>query len=205
MKKITRKLFSYVMQGLLTVLPLLITIYVFKILFNFFIQSVDGILVFIPMRYRAISYVPPLVEIAAGLSLVFLITVFGLIVKTIFGKKIIKTIDSLANSIPLINSIYRTTRKLMDLIILRKERSLMLSPVFVEYPSPGIWAVAFITNKTETFISGSGEKHFSVFIPTTPNPTSGFLVFIAENKIKTTNFSVEEAVQLILSGGMLRH
>ena len=203
MKKLIKKILSSFLQGLLALLPLITTLYIAIIIFQLIRSIVGYSLIFLPQAYTTIPYYGAIVKTITAILSFILITVFGLTIKTFLGKTILKAIDSTASSIPFLKGIYRTIKQITDLFA-DKEKLSVMKPVLVEYPSPGIWAVAFITGKTDESTSpDKTDLHYFVFIPTTPNPTNGYLAIISQSKIKPLCISTEEAMRWILTGGMV--
>ncbi len=163
--------------------------------------SFDDILVLIPRLYRSSALTMLMVEIIAGAAFVLLVAGFGFVVKTILGKSLLGKMDRFFSSIPLLNTIYRATRQVVDLVAVKKD-NFFTRPVLVEYPVAGTWAVAF--NTGEISDPAKDSRFCTVFIPTTPNPTSGYLAVISSDRIRPLNVSVEDAVKMILTGGMVK-
>jgi uncharacterized membrane protein len=204
MKKILGKLIRSFLQGLLALLPLIVTGYIVFFFVTFLAGRLDNILLLIPRAYRDIPWVIGVSETLAGAVFFVMIAGFGLMVKTIFGKRIVKIIDGLFISIPGINTIYKAIKQVVDLFANKKD-SLFMHPVLVEYPSPGIWMMGFDTGTiTSPTLAQSGSEHHTVFIPTTPNPTSGFLCMLPVEKIHPMGISTEEAVKIVLTGGIVK-
>jgi uncharacterized membrane protein len=204
MKKWIRKLLSLFLQGLLALLPLIITAWVGVLIFRFFEHMIEKVIILIPWPYREIGSLVFLVEVAALVAFFLAVAIFGILVKTIVGKALVGWIDSLFSGIPFLSTVYRATRQMIDLFLTRK-KSFLTHPVLVEYPSPGIWAVGFNTGDTGQKLLPEGQQRCcTVFIPHTPNPTSGFLGVVPTDKVRPLNISVEDAIKLVLTGGMVK-
>jgi uncharacterized membrane protein len=162
------------------------------------------VLVLVPYEYRGEIWVTLAVEIVAALALILTIAIFGLAIRTIVGKTLLKAIDTLFDRIPGLNTVYLATRQVLEFFLARKNR-FFTEPVLIEYPSRGIWALAFNTGEAPVTLTGDNSgKYFSVFIPTTPNPTSGFLAVVSAERMRTVDMTVEEAIKLILTGGIVK-
>ena len=204
MNKMLKKGLTCFAQGLLALLPLIVTIYLVTIIFRIVERIVDNALIFIPRDFRDIPAVFVSVEIITAILMFVSIALFGLIVRTLLGKALVSKMDSVFLSIPVLKSVYKATRQAVNMLGSKKDR-LFNRPVLVEYPSPGIWVVAFNTGSVNEALTGyEPEKRYTVFIPTTPNPTSGFLAIVPEYKIKPLNVSVEDAMKLVLTGGIVK-
>lgn len=113
-------------------------------------------------------------------------------------------IQGLVALLPLLAPVYRATRQVADVVAGPRDR-FFSRPVLVEYPSEGIWAVAFNTGAVDPDLAPeTGSAYVTVFIPTTPNPTSGFLAFVPTARVRPLRLSVEEAMKLVLTGGVVK-
>jgi len=129
--------------------------------------------------------------------IVFLIIVVGWLSRKFIGKQIISLVDDTINRIPLIRSIYRAMKQLIDVFSGKNEQ--FKAVCLIEFPRKGLRSYGFITGETIL----EGKKYFYVFVPTTPNPTSGFTVLAEQEDIVRVNVSVEEAFKAIISMGVL--
>jgi uncharacterized membrane protein len=204
MRRLARVTLSSFIQGLLVLLPLLVTIYLVIFLYRLVNNIVDDALLLLPIELRGI----PLVEIgtkglAAGVLFV-LIAAMGLVARTMFGRAAVGSMDRFFRSIPVLATVYTSTRQVVDVLGGRRER-FFTHPILVEYPADGIWAVAFNTGPLGPALSPEpGQEHLTVFIPTTPNPTSGVFAIVPHSRIRPLNLSVEDAMKLILTGGVIK-
>ncbi|HBG07730.1 MAG: hypothetical protein A2075_10500 [Geobacteraceae bacterium GWC2_58_44] len=178
--------------GLFVVVPIGITIFILKFLFNF----ADGILgsyldsllsVFIHRQ----SHIPGL-GMLTGFVVIYL---SGLLATNVMGTRLIRWWDALVSRIPLVNSIYSSSKQLTQ--VFKEGKSSYRRAVFVEWPRAGVRAVGFVTSEVER----DGEKLIVVYIPTMPNPTSGFALFFPESEVHDSGMTVEEAVKFVVSGG----
>ncbi len=194
----------YFLQGLLALLPLIVSWFVINFLFNWARAALETILVFIPYHYREIPFWAVVIEILTALFLVVLIAGFGFMVKTIIGKTIIAKVDVFFSSIPLLKSIYKATRQIVDMVGGPEgSESFFTRPVLVEYPSADIWVIAFNTGAVRD-PSGAKRECHTLFVPTSPNPTSGFMIIMPDYKIRPLDIPVEDAVKMVLTGGMVK-
>ncbi|MCR4290748.1 MAG: DUF502 domain-containing protein [Candidatus Scalindua sp.] len=197
-KSIRRKLIA----GLLVVFPIFITFFVIKFLFT----MIGGILS--PVVIRAIGFfgfspkskIDEFIVTSVAFVLTFVaIYSIGVIATNFLGKFIINFFESILHNVPIIKNIYTSSKKLIEIISLPSTQSFK-RVVIVEYPRVGMKAFAFVTGNIKT---EDGTKLTSLFIPTTPNPTSGFLIYLPEEDISETNLNIEEGMKLIVSGGIL--
>lgn len=183
--------------GLLVVIPIGITIFILRFLFS----VADGVLApYIRSTFSFFfgkgSYVPGLGMIA-GFIVVYLA---GVVASNVFGSRLFGLWDRLLSKIPLVNSIYTSTKQVMQVFSAGSGKGAFRRAVYVEFPKEGCFSIAFITNSVR---AESGKRYHTLFIPTSPNPTSGYVLILAEDKVFPTAFGVEEAMKIIVSGGMV--
>lgn len=204
MKRFLKGAFSFFIQGLLALLPLFISIWVFMFVFRFIEGIIDNIFIFLPPEYLETKSMIYLIKAISFVVLVALITVFGLFVRTVFGRVLLSITDSFFMHIPGLRPIYKAVRQVIESFSTNK-KSFFSNPVLVEYPSKGIWTIGFNTGEVPSdFKPFAEEKRFSVFIPTTPNPTSGFLMIVTESQIKPLDMKTDRAMQFLLTGGVVK-
>ncbi|MFH0919719.1 MAG: DUF502 domain-containing protein [Fibrobacterota bacterium] len=204
MNKFVKKALAYFLQGLLALLPLIITLFLAWKLLGFLTGIISGFLVFVPAEYRDLPFVAAATKLAAAILLFFHIALFGLLIKTLVGKLLVAKIDKFLSSIPGVSVIYRSSRQVIDLLSMERNEASM-RPVLVEFPCHGSWSIAFKTGEASPALCPEpGKKYFTVFVPTTPNPTSGYLLILTEEQMKPLTISVEQAIKLILTGGMVK-
>jgi uncharacterized membrane protein len=198
-KKSTRR---KIIAGLLVVFPVFITFIVIKFLFT----MIGGILS--PVVIKAVGFfgfspnskIDEFVITAVAFVLTFVaLYSIGVIATNFLGKFIISFFETILHNVPIIKNVYTSSKKLIEIISLPTTQSFK-RVVIVEYPRVGMKAFAFVTGGIKT---GDGTELTSLFIPTTPNPTSGFLIYIPEEDITETNLNIEEGMKLIVSGGIL--
>ena len=180
--------------GLFVLVPIFVTLSIVIWLFN----RVDA--VFREPLERFVGF--PLVGIGVILT-VLIILITGFISTNFLGKKLIFFTEAVFKRIPLVNTVYLSMKQLTDTLF-TNQKNAFKSAVLLEYPSKGIYVIGFITADAPKEINFKAQKEMkSVFIPTTPNPTSGMLVMVPEEHIQYLDLSVEAAVKLIVSGGIL--
>ena len=207
-----RPLRTYFITGLVTLFPLFLTVIILVYIF----QRLDAFLtrlvpLFVPslippfLMERAGGLIAVGVKIASLLIIIGLITLFGFFTNQVLGKRILDFAERrIFFHIPLISTIYRTIKEIND-VLFSGRKYIFKRVVMVEYPRPGIYSIGFVT--AETPMAGEGEdaseKMLSVFIPTTPNPTSGYLALIPEKNTTPLPIRIEKAFKLVISGGAL--
>jgi len=204
--KKTSLLARNLIQGVLAILPLTITFLVLRFIFGFIEGFVDGAVIFLPEDLRQIKYLAILTELAATILLLGGLIFLGAIVKTVLGKFLLDVLDKTVAHIPVANAIYRSSRQLVELLSGEKQEHMMMNPVWVEYPREGFWAIGFDTGRIYNiaFLPKTEDYH-SIFIPTTPNPTSGWLFIVPQSKIRPSAMTGEEAIKFILTGGVIKN
>jgi len=142
----------------------------------------------------------PLLDI---LSLLFIILFIGLIGGNFLGRATISLINHLITKVPLIRIVYTAIQQILESILLNDKKAFS-KVVLIEYPRKGIYSLGFISTETGELISQPiGEKCYTVFIPTSPNPTSGMMIFVPQKEVIILNMSVNDAAKLVMSGGVV--
>jgi len=200
--KFTSTLRNNFLTGLAVIIPVFITTY----LIWSTIGIVDGwVLPLIPEKYALDKFIGIDVK-GIGVIIFLLFTVFiGSLTKGYFGRTILKSAESLVDRMPVVRSIYNGIKQIAETVFSQSNNSFERA-CLVEYPRKGIWAVAFVSTKTKGEVSekiGKNKELFSIFLPTTPNPTSGFLLFLPEKDIIFLDMSVEDAAKLVISAGLV--
>ncbi|MDA7573126.1 DUF502 domain-containing protein [Candidatus Pelagibacter sp.] len=192
-KSIALRLRNYFFTGVIVLIPIGFTLYLSKFLINFSTKLV-------PIGLNPNTYLPysiPGVEII--LTIVF-ITIVGSLSLSFIGKKFLQIVDDLFKRIPILRTIYSALGQMTDSF--RNQEGKKKSVVLVEYPRKGSWAVGFATKENEGEIKKKTEKNLiNVFVPTTPNPTSGFLLMFPKDEVIYLEMSFEEASKFIVSAG----
>jgi len=191
---------AYLMTGILVVAPISITFYLAWIFINF---VDDRIRPLIPVKYNPETYLPFGLP---GLGLVILIVTLILIGAStagFFGRLWTRVSEQILARMPVIRSIYGAVKQILE-TVLAQQSDAFREAVLVEYPRRGIWAIAFITGTTEGEVQNITEEEcINIFLPTTPNPTSGFLLFVPKTDLIPLNMGVEEAIKMVISGGIV--
>ena len=196
MKKELKNIF---ITGFAVIVPIGLTLY---ILF-FLIDIMDSLLKIIPIRYQPEVlfgfHIPGLGVIVT----VFLIFFFGLIARSYFGNKIVSYGEILVAKIPFVRNIYQSIKQVSD-SMLTDRQSGFKKVVLVEFPRKDLFTIGFVTGAPGSEIrSKTGQNSISVFLPTTPNPTSGYLVIVPEDELIQVDMSIEEALTYIISVGIV--
>lgn len=197
---IFRRFQRYFGTGLLVLVPFTLTAYILVQLF----LAIDGLLV---------GYVNSLANELFGwdvtipglgiITLIILITSVGIAARNYFGKRLIELGEFIVSRLPIINRIYQTIQQISNSFFGEK-REVFKSAVLFQYPREGIYSIGFFTQDTKGAVQESIPWDVvSVFLPTTPNPTSGFLLFVRKDEVIELDMPVEEALKLVISGGAI--
>ena len=191
---------SWFFTGILVMTPLILTIYVVWA----FITFVDNLVVpMVPYYYRPSTYLPFPIP-GLGLIIVFIFTTFvGILATGLFGRTLIRLWENILSRMPVVRSVYSAIKQILE-TVMATQSDAFRQAVLVEYPRKDIWAIGFVTGSTKGEIGENvNKKMVNVFMPTTPNPTSGFLLFFPEKDLIFLKMSVEDALKLVVSGGMV--
>ena len=192
-RSITASLRTYFFTGVVVLIPIGITLYLTK----FIIQISSKI---IPEEINPNNYLPFSIPGLEILISIIVITLVGGLSFSFIGKKLLQLINDLFKRIPILRTIYSAITQMTETFTNKDDSK--RSVVLVEYPRKGTWAVGFATKKNETEISSKTNKNLiNVFLPTTPNPTSGFLLMFPEEEIVYLDMTFEEASKFIVSAG----
>lgn len=201
-----KKLGNYLLTGALIALPLTVTVFVAVLLINNIGTPVSQI-VFSPIFAHFDAAFPNsgagkiLMDFISTIVVVLLITALGVLSQFFLGKMLISYFESLMRRIPVVGTVYKTVRQIVDTFS-KEKKAVFQKVVLVEFPREGLFSVGFLTGEAKGEIqSKTGEKLINIFVPTTPNPTSGFLVMVEESKVVILDMSVGDAMKLIISGG----
>lgn len=191
--QIRNRIKRYFVTGLLVVTPLWGTYLILKALF----VSLDGVLGNLVASHTSF-YVPGL----GILVLAVLLLLVGMLATNIFGRKLVEAWERLLKQVPVVKTIYQVLKAVVDTFSIHN-REQFSRVVLVEFPRKGQYSIAFVTGITKGEIQQiTTERLVNVYVPTTPNPTSGYFLFVPENEIIPLSMSVEDGMKMIISGGM---
>lgn len=199
LKRIKHHIRTYFLTGLLVLIPVGLTIYVLKIGMN----GVDNLVSLLPPQYHPDTYLPfPIPGLGLMITLI-VVFITGIITTTFIGKKLISIGEQIVDKIPLLRSVYILAKQVMETLFSQDKESFK-KVVMLEYPRRGIYSIGFITGVARGEIQEkTSQKVLNVFVPTSPNPTSGFLLMVPETDLTPLKMEVDAAFKLILSGGMV--
>ncbi len=196
------RLRNYFLTGLIIAGPVGITIYLTWTL----IEWIDGwVKPLIPATYNPDTYLPFAVP---GIGLIFAgfcLVMLGFLTANIIGRTLVALSEQMLGRMPLVRNIYAGLKQIFETILSQKSQSFQ-NVGLIEYPRRGLWAVVFIATEARGEVDARiprEERLMSVFLPTTPNPTSGFLLFVPESDVTILDMSVEDAAKLVISAGLV--
>ena len=192
------RLRNYLISGLLFWIPLILSIIVIK----FFLEFINNL---VPQRYlpEAIFNLDTTMPGSGIILVLLMLLVTGLLVTNILGRRLVAIWERLLNKIPGFRNIYNVLKKVSDTVLNTSTESFRKA-YLIQYPSKGIWVIAFQSGdykgEAESII---GEETINLFVPTTPNPTSGFFILIPKKNAFELDISVEDAFKLVISAGVV--
>ena len=199
MKRLRTSLKNYFLTGLLVILPIFITVYIILSL----IRAMDAILKYIPAEYLPETYLQIHIPGLGLILVVILVFVVGLLTRNFIGRKIVQLGENIVDRIPLVRVLYAGVKQLLEPLFLQKTNAFK-RVALIEYPRRGVHVIGFVTGESKGEVQSKTSKDMmNVFVPTTPNPTSGFYILIPEDEVVYLNMSVEDAFKLIISGGIV--
>ena len=198
---ILTKFRRFFLTGLLVTAPIIITIYVTWLVITFIDIKVANLLPeYLDFR-KALTYQVPGIGL---LIVIFVITLIGAITPGLIGRNLLKLGEMILFRTPVIRTVYSSIKQILETVMSTNSKSFK-EVVLVEYPRKDIWVIAFVTSSVKGEIDNKIKKSdlVSIFVPTTPNPTSGFLLFVEKKDLIYLDMPVEQAVKLVISGGIV--
>jgi uncharacterized membrane protein len=183
-----------IVSGLIVLVPIGITFFILDFLFSMTIGLIK------PITSRVLPALPNYVLDILSICVLLLVFYFvGLFAANFLGRKLIGLGEAILARIPLVKSVYSASKQVVDAFSLR-DKSTMRTVALIEFPSEGLRSVGFVTG---TIQDENGRQCYRVFIPTTPNPTTGYFLIVPPEKVFFTGMSVEEACKMLMSGGIV--
>lgn len=196
-----KKIKTYFVAGLVVIVPVALTFF----LIFWLVRVVNGILgnvinVFLSDLF-GIASTNITVKVILFLAIILLIIFMGMFARNYFGRKLIQLGEWILSTIPIVNRIYHAIQQIAAVFITEKREAFRKAVLF-EYPRKGVYSIGFVTRDTGGEVQDKLEKDMvSLFLPTTPNPTSGYLLFVPKEDIIELDMPIEESLKLIISGG----
>jgi len=192
-----QKISATFFRGLITLLPLLITIWLLFFFYNF----LDGILGNIISVFLG-HHIPGL-----GFALIIALILFvGAIAPHFIGERLIKWGDQMMSKVPLVKSIYSSVKQVNDVLFMERDSAAFNRACLVEYPRKGIWSVGFVTSDAAAEIESKAGQHkmINVFVANTPTPATGFLIVVPSSEVQLLDMKIDDAFKYVISGGVLK-
>ncbi|AHK44336.1 MULTISPECIES: DUF502 domain-containing protein [Ensifer] len=200
---IATRLRNYFLTGLIICAPLAITVWLVRT----FIEWADGwVKPYLPNFYNPDTYSPVAIPGFGLLVALIVITLVGFLTANLVGRSIVAFGESLVSRTPLVRTIYKSLKQIFQ-TVLQEQSSSFKKAGLIEYPSPGLWSLVFIATDVKGEVAAKfserGMDMVTVFLPPTPIPTAGFLLFVPRDKIIPLEMSAEDAAKLLISGGLV--
>jgi uncharacterized membrane protein len=195
----SKSLRSYLFAGLVVWLPILVTF----VILRFIIDLLDQTISLLPKVYQPENFLGMHIPGFGVLLSLALLIFTGIVVTNILGQRVIRWSESILEHIPLVRSIYMAAKQIIQALFASNSEAFR-KVLLIEYPRKGLWTLAFQTGGSyEELDDRVGKEVVSIFVPTTPNPTSGFLMVVPKEEIIELNMTVEEALKFIISLGVM--
>ena len=178
------------LAGLFAIVPLALTFYIIKIIIVFLDQLTAPIMARINLEIPGFGLILTLLIIFA----------LGIFVTNVLGRRLFSWGERLISSIPLVKNIYNTLKQITNAFSGATQTENYQRVIYIQYPRKELWTISFVTSES---VDGSGEEYYHVFVPTTPNPTSGVFIIIPKKDAIEADLSVEEGLKAVISGGLL--
>ncbi len=205
LKRLKNRIRTAFLAGLVVLVPIFVTFFVVA----FIVNKVDRVI--IPVLFNLLSnlgtpheYLRRIPGMGLILTLLFILLV-GIFTTNILGKTLLQLGEMILERIPFIRGLYTSAKQLVETIISTSEEGKYKRVVLVEYPRRGVWSIAFVTGEAKGELRDApSQPCLTLFIPTSPNPTSGLMVVVPEGEIIPLNMSVEEGIKIVVSGGLIQ-
>ena len=210
MKRVKASFYS----GLIAILPIVITVYIFNWIFQIFLNLLQDSFLTVAIRTLVLQtglgkeqdlhfYTQILINVLSFVTLIILLIAIGTAMRVFLFKKIGSFLNNLLVKIPLFSQIYSTITQIISLFASDRQKSYQKVVMF-EYPRRGIYSIGFMTSNSNHLVEEmTKEEMCNVFLPTSPNPTSGMFIVLKKSEVKIIDIKVDDAIKLIISGGVI--
>ncbi|MGL5278064.1 MAG: DUF502 domain-containing protein [Cetobacterium sp.] len=210
MKRVKASFYS----GLIAILPIVITVYIFNWIFQIFLNLLQDSFLTVAIRTLVLQtglgkeqnlhlYTQILINVLSFVTLILLLIAIGTAMRVFLFKKIGSFVNNLLVKIPLFSQIYSTITQITSLFAADRQKSYQKVVMF-EYPRRGIYSIGFMTSDSNHLVEEiTGEAMCNVFLPTSPNPTSGMFIVLKKSEVRVLDLKVDDAIKLIISGGVI--
>ena len=190
----------YFFVGLFSIIPMAATMWLINWILNIFVGPGQSIINNILPNFNWVTPIKPYVSWLVGFILTILFVLLsGYIISSVFGRYLFSKLEGIILKIPIVNTLYQTIKGITESISSTNKQAFS-KVVLIEYPKEGIWTIALVTGDSK---NKEGTKFYHLYLPTTPNPTSGFMLYIPVDKVIETDMTSEEAIKIIISGGSM--
>ena len=190
----------YFFVGLFSIIPMAATIWLINWILNIFVGPGQSIISGVLPDFYWFVPIKPYVSWVVGFVLTILfVLICGYVISSVFGRYLFAKLEGLISQIPIVNTLYQTIKGVTESIS-NTNKQAFTKVVLIEYPKDGIWTIALVTGESK---NKEGKKFYHLYLPTTPNPTSGFMLYIPVDNAIETDMSSEEAIKIIISGGSI--
>ncbi len=192
---------TYFLTGVIVVAPLALTVYV---VWSFISFTDELVTPYLPRVYNPRTYLPFDVPGVGLVVSVILLTLIGFLAANLLGRTLVRWSERLLDRMPIIRSIYSGLKQVFETVLGGSSRSFR-EVVLVEFPRRGLWSIAFVASESigDAGRQIGGEDLIAIYVPTAPNPTSGYIVFVPRAETRKVAMTVEEGMKLVISGGVL--
>lgn len=198
--RVTARLRNYLIAGVLVTAPIGLTLYLCWVLIHWVDERV---MPFVPVRYNPETYLPFQVPGVGLIVVVVGLILIGALTASLLGRTFLRISERILHRMPFVRGIYATLKQVFE-TVLNHQSDAFRKVVLIEYPRRGLWALGFLTGDTVGEVQNlTKERVLNVFLPTTPNPTSGFLLFVPDEDVITLDMTVEEGIKMVMSGGIV--
>jgi uncharacterized membrane protein len=197
------RLRNYFLTGLIIAAPLFLTVY---LTWAFVVWIDSWVTPVIPERYNPNTYLPFEIPGFGLIVAILFLTLLGFLTANFVGRKLVSWGEYILGRMPIVRNLHGGLKQIFETVLSSRAKSFQTVGL-IEYPRKGLWALVFIASKTRGEVSHkldvADDPMISVFLPTTPNPTSGFLLFVRESEVLRLDMSVEEGAKLVISAGLV--
>ncbi len=194
------KIWRHFLSGVLVTAPLALTAYIVWQTITTIDEKVKSL---IPAKYYFEKYIPFDLP-GFGIIIAFVVfTLIGTFATGFLGRLFVKTGERFVNRMPVVRGLYSAVKQIFEAVFKRDKNSFR-EVVLIEYPRKALWSLGFVTGVTQGEVQqGTKEEVVNVFVPTTPNPTSGYLLFVPRSDLKPMSMTVEEGIKMVVSAGII--
>ncbi|MCI5060501.1 MAG: DUF502 domain-containing protein [Alphaproteobacteria bacterium] len=191
---------TYFLAGVLVTAPISITVYLTWV----FLQFVDNkITPLIPVEYNPNTYLPFSLPGLGLIIAIFFFIIVGWFARNVMGRMLIRISEYIVDRMPVIRTLYAAIKQIFETVMASKSQAFR-EVVMLEYPRKGVYSIGFVTGRSKGEVQEATKNEtINVFVPTTPNPTSGYLLFVPKKELIYLDMSVEEGVKLVVSAGII--